>query len=150
MAKNKEIIFESALPELGDDFWLEQGKNLFENTVNSLNEAAKLFITGIGLMKGIYLGILGFSDVVANAVTQQNKFILIVPFLCWILSLFYALRVIVLQREKMFIFSPEDIREKYFVLVKSKRFNLKLSFYTFVVGLFSAFIFLIVHIKNVN
>lgn len=74
MADANEHIFDSAPPSPDDNFWLEQGKKMVEDTIPAVREAAKALLTGLGLIQSLYLGLLGFADFIPKTFPLMLKF----------------------------------------------------------------------------
>lgn len=142
-----EIIYDSAESGPDDDFWLEQGKKLVEDSITAIREAAKALMTGLGLIQGIYLGILGFADFIPKSMPLLQKSVFILPLLFWLISLYDSLQVMMTQQFNIILYSPDDIREKSQQVLLYKQKKLKGAFLTLAIGLVLAFGLLIFRLK---
>ncbi|MFQ5639722.1 MAG: hypothetical protein ACE5IR_17190 [bacterium] len=143
MSKSKELIFDSAQSEADDQFWLEHGKKMVEDSIIAVREAAKSLIRGIGVIQAIYLGMFGFSNLIPHDMPPIAKPIFVVPLLLWLVSLYATLQVMMTQEHQIFLHSPGDIREKSEKILREKQKNLKWAFSTLAVGLVIAFALLV-------
>lgn len=143
MPENKEIIYESAESEPDDEFWLEQGKKMREESLCAVREAAKALITGLGLLKGIYLGILGFADYVPKEIPLSYKSLFIIPLFFWLIALYHSLEVMMTKRLDINLLSPDDIRQKSEKMLLEKHSSLQCSYWTLTIGVLIAILLLI-------
>jgi hypothetical protein len=147
MPESKEPIFESAPSAPDDDFWLEQGKKMVEDSLTAVRAAAKHLLTGLEIIMGIYLGILGFADFIPKELPLPQKALFVTPLLLWLISLYSALQVMMTRQLNILLHSPDDIREKSEKILLEKQTNLKWAFTTLAVGLVTAFVLLIFRLK---
>jgi len=144
MPDQNEKIYESQPSKPMDSFWLKQGEKMFEDSLPSIREAAKSLMTGLGVLKGIYLGILGFSDFVPKAASWTLKGLFILPLLFWLLALYCCLCVMMTKAHSINLHSPESIRQICELTLKEKQNYLLCAFVMLAVGLIIA-IFLIIY-----
>ena len=80
----EEIIYDSEPSKPDDDFWLEQGRRLLTESFVAVSAAANALMTALGVLQGIYLGILGFAKFIPEewSVTRKAAFILPRPVEC--------------------------------------------------------------------
>ena len=139
----EEKIYDSGTPEIDDDFWLEQGKKLVEGSFEAVIKAAETIATGIGLLQGIYLAIIGFAEGVTKSFSGPYKALLIIPFLFWMLGLYTSIQVIMTKREEINLHSPDDIQNKFNKLLKNKQNNIMWSYWSLTAGMLIALVLLI-------
>ena len=140
MDKEKEVIYDSPPSQPDDDFWLDQGKKMLDASLGAVRDAAKSLMTGLGLLKGIYLGILGFSDFIPKSLPPLQKSLFILPLLCWLAALYYSLQVMLTQYLDLYLHSPEDIRKKSEAVLVDKQQHLQYAFKALSLGLIVAFL----------
>jgi hypothetical protein len=143
MTDENEVIYESPSSEPDDEFWLEQGKKMVEDSIGAVRDAAKALITGLGLLKGIYLGILGFARFIPESMSLPLKSFFIVPLLFWLISVYSCLQVMMTKQLEVNLRSPDDIRQTSETVLKEKQKNLQSAFWTLALGLVVAFLLLI-------
>ncbi len=56
-----EKVYDSPPSEPDDDFWLEQGGRMLAESLTTVRTAASALLSALGVLQGIYLGILGFA-----------------------------------------------------------------------------------------
>ena len=145
MAESNDIIFESPPPGPDDEFWLEQGMLMVEDSIVAVRESAKAMISGIGIIQGIYMGILGFADFIPKTTPLAVKALFIVPLLFWLVALYASIQVMMTKRIDVVLYSPDDIRQKSEQVLTDKQRTLQTAFWTLAAGLFVAFVLLIVY-----
>ncbi len=138
MTDNNEIIFDSPPSEPDDDFWLEQGRKLVEDSIPAVQDAAKSLMTGLGLLKGVYLAIIGFADFIPKAFPMTQKYLFILPLIFWLAGLFLSIRVMMTRRMSIFMHSPSDIREKIGQIIEDKQKKLQWAFWMTAIGVIAA------------
>ena len=143
MADKEEKIYRSPDSEPDDAFWLEMGKKMVEESLPAIRAAAIHMITGIWVMEGIYLGILGFTKLPAKSLNLPMKILLIVPLLLWIIALFGGVRVLKTHEMQVYLHSPDDIRKKAAASLKEKQRYLNQAFWTLAAGVFLAVILIL-------
>ncbi len=138
MANENEKIYDSGPSEPDDDFWLEQGVKMVEGSLPSVREAAKSLMTGLGVLKAIYLGILGFADLVPKTASLSLKSLFTLPLIFWLCALYCCLCVMMTKESQINLHSPDDIRQSAEQSLKSKQNSLKLAFWLLTIGLIFA------------
>ncbi len=128
MSNKNDIILESRPSQPGDDFWLAQGQKMVENSLDNVKEGAKAIIQGLGLLKSIYLAILGFSGFMPSGGPFIIKSVYLLPLIIWLFALYLSLGVLLTKRGEINLFSPEEIREDYNKTLLYKQQKLKNSF----------------------
>ncbi|RMD97790.1 MAG: hypothetical protein D6814_08795 [Calditrichaeota bacterium] len=148
MANKVDKIYDSGPSNPDDDFWLEMGKKMVEESLPSIHNAAAQIITGIWVMEGIYLGILGFTQLLSRPSSLPIKILLILPLLLWIGALFGSVRVLKTHEIRLFLHSPEDIREKAQANLKKKQRALQWAFWTLAAGVFLALVLILFYLHG--
>ncbi len=143
MADEKEIIYDSAPTEPDDDFWLQEGQKMVGESVTAVREAAKTFMTGLGLLQGIYLGVLGFADYIPKTMPLLHRGLFLLPLLLWVSALYLCLQVMMTTRLDINLHSPDDIRKKSESVLNEKQGRLRWAFWTLVIGLVVALMLLV-------
>lgn len=147
METEKESVYNSLPSEPDDDFWLEQGKKIQEGSLSSVREGAKALMTGLGLLKAIYLGILSFSEFIPKSMILLQKFLFILPLVFWLAALHQSLEVMMTKSFNINLNSPDDIRTKSTIAIVEKQRNLQRAFWMLTIGLLVALILLIVRTR---
>lgn len=143
MSDEEEKIYDSGPEQPDDEFWLAQGTKMVEESMPAVREAAKSLMTGLGLLKGIYLGVLGFSDYVPKTMWLPYKSLFLLPFLFWLAALYCCLCVMMTTRYEINLHSPDDIRNKSESVLAAKQSNLRWAFWMFAVGLLTAILLMV-------
>ena len=137
------MIYDSAPAEPDDEFWLEQGKKMVGDSITAVREAAKTLMTGLGLLQGIYLGILGLADYIPATMSLEHKGLFLLPLLFWLTALYHCLQVMMTKRLDINLLSPDDIRKKSEKVLTDKQRKLQWAFWTLVIGLVAALMLLV-------
>ena len=138
MPKKNVNIIDSPPSEPDDDFWIEQGRGLVKGSLSALLDASKSLMTGLGMLQGIYLGILGFAEYVPKTMPNIFKFLFALPFLFWLFALYKCLQILMTKKFKLHLNSPDEIRETYENILKDKQEKLTQAFWTLASGLIMA------------
>ncbi len=144
-----EKIYDSAPPEPDDALWLEQGKKMVESSLTAVRDAAKAIMTGLGLLKSIYLGILGFADFIPEEPAVWLQGLFVAPLLLWLISLYSALGVMMTEQLSVNLHSPDDIRNQSEQVLRDKQAGLKSAFWWLTAGLMTAMVLLVFRLKLV-
>lgn len=139
MTNPEEIIFESPASDPDDKIWLEQGQKLLEGSFDSVHDAAKSFLTGLEIITGIYLGILGFADFIPDNIDFAVKIIFLIPLILWLIAIYCTLQVLMIKKLSINIHAPDDMRDKIQQLLLEKQSSMKWVFDTFMIGLIAVF-----------
>ena len=135
MPEEQDLIYDSPASEPDDAFWLEQGRKMVAESLASVREAAKAFITGLQVIVAIYLGILGFAQFVPETFSIFQKVLFVLPLVCWLIALYFCISVMMTSRIKVLLDSPSDIREKSTAVLEEKQKQLLKAFWSFAAGL---------------
>ncbi len=143
MIGEKEIIFESPPSRPDDEFWLEQGRELVKGSITAVLDAAKSLLTGLGLLQGIYLGIIGFADYIPKTMPLHWKSLFLLPLISWLVALSFCLWVVMTKRFEFHPRSPDEIRETYEKILEEKQRFLKAAFVFMALGIILAMLLFI-------
>ncbi len=146
-SKADEKIYLSPPSESDDDFWLEQGQRMLIESLASVRAAANALMTAIGILQGIYLGILGFAKFIPEDLPLVQKALFIIPLLLWLQALHLCIEVVMTELLGVYLHSPSDIREKSTRLLLQKQRSLQHAFWWLAVGLLAAFGLLLFRLK---
>ncbi len=136
--REAEPILESGPSDPLDDFWLEQGRKMVEGSLPAQREAAKSLMTAIGLLNTVYLGILGFAELVPKTTSTPVKILYVLPIAPWLYALYLCLMVMLTEKADINLHVPTDIRDKSQAYLEDKQRYLKLAFAALSIGLIAA------------
>ncbi len=142
----EQEIYDSPASEPDDAFWLEQGRKMVAESLASVREAAKAFITGLQVIVAIYLGILGFAQFVPETFSIFQKIPFVLPLVCWLIALYFCISVMMTSRIDVFLDSPSDIREQSSVILEQKQRHLLKAFGFLAAGLLLVVVLLILRL----
>ena len=142
----EQEIYDSPASEPDDAFWLEQGRKMVAESLASVREAAKAFITGLQVIVAIYLGILGFAQFVPETFSIFQKVLFVLPLVCWLIALYFCISVMMTSRIDVFLDSPSDIREQSSVILEEKQRLLTKAFGFLAAGLLLVVVLLILRL----
>jgi hypothetical protein len=147
MAKQKEIIYDSAPSQPDDDFWLEQGRKMLGESYGAARKAAKTLMRGLGMLNAVYLGILGFAKLVPEYASFVQKSVFVTPLVFWLLALYFSLEVMMTKQLSINLHSPDDIRKNSEEVLKEKQRHLYWALGALAVGLAIALLLLVFRIN---
>jgi hypothetical protein len=147
VVQEQEIIYESGESEPDDDLWLEYGKKMVIESLTSVRNAANSMLSALGVLQGIYLGILGFSEFISKELPLLTKALFIIPAVPWMFALFLCLKVTMTELAQINIFSPGDIREEATRSLEEKQRQLQTAFALMIAGLLVAFALILFRLK---
>ena len=147
MPEKNEEIFESPPSQPDDQFWLEEGRKMFSESLPSIRKAAASMIAALGVLQGIYLGILGFAEFIPKNYSVFQKLPFVFPLVFWMASLYLCLEVMMTRKIYIFWNSPDDIRNKSAQLLQSKQRQLTGAFWMLVVGMLAALALLFLRLQ---
>lgn len=148
MSENNEEIFQSPPSQPEDDFWLEQGRKMVEDSLPALRNAASAFITALGVLEAVYLGVLGFADFIPPDIPLHWKGVFILPLLLWLIAFYLCLEVLMTRKMEIFLHSPEHVRGQSERLLAEKQRRLQWSFWLLFAGIVLAFLLLIARLQS--
>ncbi|HYJ88032.1 MAG TPA: hypothetical protein VEW46_18340 [Pyrinomonadaceae bacterium] len=123
-----------------DSFWLDSARNMAKESVGALEEAAKQSITVTTLAQSIYFAAISFGDVknALGTLTYTGQWLvagaLVVPLICWLASLAYAVLVFKPEMYGTNLDSPELTKQVYEEIVAYKHQQLIRAHRLLVVG----------------
>jgi hypothetical protein len=109
------------------------------DSLPTVRTATASLTTAIGVLQGIYLGVLGFAKFVPEALPLYQKALFIIPLIFWLVALYNCIDVALTKRIDVYMHSPEDIREKSLALAAEKQRSLQWAFWLLTLGLLAAF-----------
>ena len=139
MTDQGEKTYDSDERRPDDDFWLAQGRKMVEESLPAVREAAKALMTGLGVLQGIYVAILGFGET-AKSLTRASAVFAALPLVAWMVALLLCLRVMMTDPHRVSLLSPEDIRANYEHLLTTKQKYLQYALAGLAIGLLLAFL----------
>jgi hypothetical protein len=143
MTAENQKIYDSGPSKPSDDFWLKHGQTMLTDSLPSIRSAAKSLMTGLGLLKAIYLGILGFADLVPKDAQTVEKAVFVIPLLIWLYALYNCLYVMMTQKLNLNLHCPDDIRAESQAVLKEKQNALTWAFCLLALGLIAATVLLL-------
>ena len=145
-SENNEIIYDSPASDPEDDFWLEHGRQMVTESLGAVRSAANAVIAALGVIQAFYLGIMGFSDFIPEDSSIMLKMLFFIPLLLWLVSLYFCVGVVMTGKLKVFLLSPEDIKQKSLNFTLEKQRLLKWGFGFLAAGLVAAFVLFVVRL----
>jgi hypothetical protein len=146
MSEDNEIIYDSPTSVPEDDFWLEHGKQMVTESLPAIRSAANALIMAVGVMEAIYMGILGFGEFIPTTLLFLQKIVFATPLLIWLGSIYCCIGVVMTRELEIYLYSPEEIKNKSTAFVIEKQRQLKWGFWLLVVGLVAAFVLFVVRL----
>ena len=144
MKKQEDKVYDSPPSQPDDAFWLDQGREMVKSSIPSLTEASKTMLTGLNILQGIYAGIIGFTKYIPEDLDILLKSLFFIPFIFWVIALFFYLDVSFTKKYIPHLLSPEDIKEKYVSICKDKQRSLTIAYWLQTLGIVAFFILLII------
>lgn len=146
MSDNNEKIFDSPASDPDDEFWLEHGRQMVVESLPAIRSAANAMIAALGVMEGIYLGILGFRDFIPETLPFAQKIVFASPFLIWLAAIYCCIGVVMTRELQIQLYSPEDIKRQSAAFVLKKQRQLKWGFWLFAIGLLAVFALVVIRL----
>jgi hypothetical protein len=147
MSENNEKIFDSPASDPEDDFWLKHGRQMLTESLPAVRSAANALIMAIGVMVAIYMGILGFGESIPTTMPFIQKIIFAIPLLVWLGSIYCCIGVVMTRKLEVFLYSPEDVKQKSIQFVLEKQRQLKWGFWLLVIGLMVVLVLFVVRLN---
>ena len=143
--KNKnDEVYDSPDSHPDDEFWLTQGREMVKSSITSLTEASKNMLTGLNILQGVYAGIIGFTKYIPEDLDIALKSLFFIPFIFWVIALYFYLKVFFTKKYTLNLFSPEEIKQKYHSICKDKQRSLIIGYWLQGIGIIAFFILLII------
>ena len=140
----KDKVYDSP-PSLPDDtFWLDQGREMVKSSIPALTEASKTMLAGLNILQGIYAGIIGFTKYIPEDLDIALKSLFFIPFIFWVIALFFYLNVSFTKKYTFYLLSPEDTKEKYISMCKDKQRSLTIGYWLQGAGIIAFFTLFII------
>lgn len=113
-----------------DEFWLDTARTAVQESVSSLEEAAKQLIGAVTLVEGIYFAAVSWSDMKTIMAVQGfaawlRIALFVSPIVLWLVCLFFATRVFTPETYQTNLSSPDLAERFHRDLVRYKHENLK-------------------------
>jgi uncharacterized membrane protein len=99
------------VPTEPNPFWKQNAEKLVGESISSVEDTAKQFVTVTGLLEGIYFHAITFSDV--RHMEGSSVLIYVAPLILWLLSLIFAVMVLIRKKYDLNINSSRDSKEKF-------------------------------------
>jgi hypothetical protein len=113
---------------VGDNFWMEFGKDTVKETVTGMDEKAKYMITTCASLIVIHFGLLLGLEVHDLSVKVTPEFFFVIAAALFAFSLYPIARSINLQ-------SPDSIKNAYDIWIKWRLLGHRIAFGFFIAGL---------------
>jgi len=139
MPGEEERIYDSPPSDPDADFWLGQGEKAVEASLPAAREAAKALMTGLGVLQGIYVAILGFGETAKN-LTKTGALVAALPLVAWMAALCCCLCVMMTDAHQIHLHSPESIRAHHETVLRGKQKYLWYAFVGLAMGLLLAMV----------
>ena len=140
----KDKVYDSLPSQPDDGFWLDQGREMVKSSIPALTEASKTMVTGLNILQGIYAGIIGFTKYIPEDLDILLKSLFFIPFIFWVIALFFYLNVSFTKKYTFHLLSPGDVKEKYISICKDKQRSLTIGYCLQGAGIVAFFILFII------
>ena len=141
-----------------DNFWMETGQNAVKEAIGRQEEAAKQLISITSILQAIYFAAISFSNL-KNALILQDLhgWLLVIfialfvsPIALWLISLRFAVRVLVPIIRSTNLNSPTMIQEMYQDAIDYKTKHLQRAHWALVLGFLPLVVCIIVYLAWVQ
>ncbi|AKB44220.1 hypothetical protein [Methanosarcina vacuolata] len=106
-------------------FWKQNAEKLVGESISSVEDTAKQFVIITGLLEGIYFHAITFSDV--KSMEGVSVLIYAAPLILWLISLIFAVMVLVRKKYGININSSRDSKEKFEKILEGKSQLIRIS-----------------------
>jgi hypothetical protein len=122
-----EVLAEDApfVPSEPNPFWKKNAEKIVGESISSIEDTAKQFVTINGVLQGIYFHAIAFSDM--KSAPFHTVLIYALPMVLWFLSLFFAVLVLFRNKYKININSSEISKKSFEKIVVGKYTLLRVS-----------------------
>ena len=138
-----EIIYASPPSNPDDDLWLEQGRKLATESLANVRAAATELLKAVGMLQTIYLGLLGFADIIPKTLDLQWKLLFVTPAVPWLGAIYYCLRVLMTEEFTVNLYDVNDVKALLTELAGTKQSHLQAAFAMLGTGLVLALLLLV-------
>lgn len=128
-------------------FWKRNAEKLVGESISSVEDTAKKFVTVAGLLEGIYFHAITFSDV--RHMVGSSMLIYVAPLVLWLLSLIFAVMVLFRKKYDININSSRDSKEKFEEILNEKYQLLQISGIFLIIS-FVALIVAVLHYMGIT
>ncbi|MBN2440054.1 MAG: hypothetical protein JXJ04_01870 [Spirochaetales bacterium] len=142
--KEKNKVYESPASLPNDEFWLTLGRELVKGSIPSLLDASKNMLTGLNILQGIYAGIIGFTAYIPEDLDVLLKSLFFLPFIFWVIALFFYLDVSFTKKYTIELLSPEVIKHYHETMCHNKQRSLTIGYWFQAIGILAFFTLLII------
>lgn len=113
------------VPAEPNPFWKKNAEKLVGESISVVEDTAKQFVVVTGLLQGIYFHAIAFSDI--RRAEGYSVLIYLAPLVLWLLSLVFAVMVLIRKRYEININSTRDSKEKFEEMLKIKYRYIRIS-----------------------
>ncbi|MCC4765131.1 hypothetical protein FXW07_00330 [Methanosarcina sp. DH1] len=106
-------------------FWKQNAEKIVGESISSVEDTAKQFVIITGLLEGIYFHAITFSDV--KSMEGVSVLIYAAPLVLWLISLIFALMVLVRKKYGININSSRDSKKKFEKILEGKYKLIRIS-----------------------
>ncbi|AKB47709.1 hypothetical protein MSKOL_1932 [Methanosarcina sp. Kolksee] len=106
-------------------FWKQNAEKLVGESISSVEDTAKQFVIITGLLEGIYFHAITFSDV--KSMEGGSVLMYAAPLVLWLISLIFAVMVLVRKKYGININSSRDSKEKFENILEGKYKLIRIS-----------------------
>ncbi|HET8687039.1 MAG TPA: hypothetical protein VFM18_10295 [Methanosarcina sp.] len=117
-----EVPVETTEP---NPFWKQNAEKIVGESISSVEDTAKQFVTITGLLEGIYFHAITFSDV--KSMEGSSVLIYAAPLVLWLISLIFAVMVLVRKKYGININSSRDSKETFEKILEGKYQLIRIS-----------------------
>jgi hypothetical protein len=109
-----------------EEYWEQLIREAPVAAIEKIEDTAKHLVSLTSLLQGIYFAAVSFSDI-RSQMRGLQKVLLLLPLVCWLPSLYYAMRVL-RPRRRVIGAEPQQVREDYIVIRDQKDRDLGAAF----------------------
>ncbi len=113
------------IPAEPNPFWKKNAEKIVGESISVVEDTAKQIVAVTGVLQGIYFHAITFSDM--KKAEGYSVLIYLAPLILWLLSLIFALMVLLRKRYKININSTSNSKEKFEEMVNIKYRYIRVS-----------------------
>lgn len=113
------------VPVEPNPFWKKNAEKLVGESISVVEDTAKQFVVVTGLLQGIYFHAIAFSDM--KGAEGYSVLIYLAPLVLWLLSLIFAVMVLLRKRYEININSASNSKKIFEEIVKIKYRYIRIS-----------------------